>query len=114
MNRKEKLFAYISDENYVPLKFNEIAVLLEVPKSDLDELNTLLDELICEGKIYLTKKNKYIATDKNADIVVGVLSCNSSRGFGFVRPINESEDDVFISMDKMNGAYDRDRVLVYI
>lgn len=114
MNRKEKLFAFISDENYIPLKLNEIAVLLDVPKSDLDELRILLDELICEGKIYLTKKNKYIAIDNNADVVTGILSCNSSRGFGFVRPINELENDVFIPMDKMNGAYDRDRVLVYI
>ena len=35
MNRKEKLFAFISDENYIPLKFDEIAVLLDVPKSDI-------------------------------------------------------------------------------
>ncbi len=114
MDRKEKLFAFISDDNYIPLKINEIAVLLDVPKSDLGELDGLLDELISEGKIYLTKKNKYIATEKSPEIAVGVLSCNASRGFGFVRCDNEGESDIFISAESMGNAFDRDRVLVHI
>ncbi len=114
MDRKEKLLAFISDDNYIPLKLNEIAVLLDVPKNDMDELDGLLDELVREGRIYLTKKNKYMATDKTTEIAVGVLSCNSSRGFGFVRCDSDTETDIFISIDAMGGAFDRDRVLVHI
>lgn len=114
MNRKEKILAFISDENYIPLKFNEIAVLLDVPKNDFDKLAEILDELLAEGKIYLSNKNKYIATDKNSAIASGVLSCNSSRGFGFVRCDKENEPDIFISIDNMGGAFDRDKVLVHI
>ena len=114
MNRKEKLFAFISDENYIPLKFDEIAVLLDVPKSDYTELAQLLDELVDEGKIFKTKKNKYIATDNSPQLVVGTLSCNASRGFGFVRCEKEDESDIFIPLNAMNGAFDRDKVLVHI
>lgn len=114
MNRKEKLFAFISDENYIPLKIDEIAVLLDVPKSDYTELAQLLDELVDEGKIFKTKKNKYISTDNSPQLVVGTLSCNSSRGFGFVRCEKEDESDIFIPLNAMNGAFDRDKVLVHI
>ncbi len=113
MDRKEKLFAFISSENYIPLKAEEIAVLLDVPKSDLDKLFDILSELTAEGKIYKTKKNKYIAVENDSQLETGVLSCNSSRGFGFVRCEGE-DNDIFISLDGMNGAYDRDRVLVHI
>lgn len=114
MNRKEKLFAFISDENYIPLKFDEIAILLDVPKSDFTELAQILDELVAEGKIFKTKKNKYIATDNSPQLVVGILSCNASRGFGFVRCEKEDESDIFIPLNAMNGAFDRDKVLVHI
>ena len=114
MDRKEKLLAFISSENYIPLKAAEIAVLLDVPKSDMDELIALLNELCSEGKIYTTKKGKYIATSTDDNLAVGILSCNSSRGFGFVRCENETESDIFIPFEAMNGAYDRDKVLVRI
>ena len=75
MDRKEKLLAFISSENYIPLKAAEIAVLLDVPKSDMDELIALLNELCSEGKIYTTKKGKYIATSTDDNLAVGILSC---------------------------------------
>ena len=113
MERKEKLYAFISSENYIPLKAEEIAVLLDVPKSDYDELFSILNELVREGKIYKTKKNKYIAVENDSQTESGVLSCNSARGFGFVRCDGE-DNDIFIPFDCMNGGYDRDRVLVHI
>lgn len=114
MDRKEKLLTFISSENYIPLKAKEISVLLDVPKSDFDELTKFLDELTFEGKIYKTKKGKYIAISNDAQISAGTLSCNASKGFGFVRCENEEGNDIFIPLDGMNGAYDRDRVIVHI
>ena len=113
MERKEKIYAFISSENYIPLKTEEIAVLLDVPKSDYDEFLSILNELVTEGKIYKTKKNKYIAVKNDSQIESGILSCNSARGFGFVR-CEGDDNDIFIPFDGMNGAYDRDRVLVHI
>lgn len=114
MERKEKILAFIQDENYIPLKAEEIAVLLAVLKNDFGQLCEILDTLSDEGKIYKTKKNKYLSTDNDPQIFSGVLSCNSAKGFGFLRCDSENEKDIFIPMSAMNGAYDRDRVLVRI
>lgn len=113
MNRKEKIYEFIKSDLYVPLKQEELAVLLDVPKNDTDEFISILDELSSEGKIYKTKKGKYIAIEKDNEVFSGVLSCNCAKGFGFVRCEN-SDDDIFIPLSGMGGAYDRDSVLVRI
>ncbi len=114
MDRKEKVFEFIKSENNIPLKAEEMAVLLDVPKSDFAEFTSILTELTREGKIYQTKKCKYLATENDPQITSGVLSCNFSRGFGFVRCEDDAEGDIFVAMESMNGAFDRDRVLVRV
>ncbi len=57
--RKKVVYDLICDDLYVPMKFKEIAVLLQAPKEERDELRRILDELEEEGKIYLTKRGKY-------------------------------------------------------
>ena len=113
MNRKEKVYAYIKSEDYIPLKANELAVVLDVPKTDMDEFMSVISELIIEGKVYVSKRNKIVPVDNN-QIVSGTLMCNASKGFGFVRCDDDAENDIFISADKLNMAYDSDRVLVGI
>ena len=113
MDRKEKILAYISSEAYLPLKADELIRVLDVPNNDIKKFYSLLDELLCEGKILETKKGRYIAISNDSRYVSGVLSCNPSRGFGFVKQ-NNDEDDIFIPPDAFNTAYDKDTVLVYI
>lgn len=113
MTRKEKILSFISDEIYIPLKANELATVLCVPKEDYEILYSILDELESEGKISKTKKGKYILVSTNNGYVCGELTCNSARGFGFVKP-DESGDDIFVPSKDLNGAYDGDRVLVRI
>ena len=38
------------------MKFKELAMLLQVPKEQRDELRKVLESLELEGKIYLSKK----------------------------------------------------------
>ena len=38
MDRKEKILSYMKSEFYVPLKFNELMTVLDVPKRDEAEL----------------------------------------------------------------------------
>ena len=51
MNRKEKLLSYMTSSTYVPLKFDELVIVLDVPKQDKDELMSLLEQLEAEGRI---------------------------------------------------------------
>lgn len=96
MDRKEKIFDYISSDIYIPLKQGELAVLLDVPKSDYDEYNYIISSLIEEGKIYKTKKGKLLSLKNDASIFSGTLQCNPQKGFGFVRCDDEAESDIFI------------------
>lgn len=114
MNRKEKLINYMSGSTYVPLKFEELVVVLDVPKNDRDELAELLDELMTEGRIYKTKKGRYCAVSGKTLTASGKLSCSARGGFGFVRPDEEGAEDIFIAAENLGGAYDGDRVLVRI
>ena len=59
--RKEKKVVYdlMCDSLYTPMKFKELAMLLQVPKEKRDELRQILEALEAEGKIYLSKRGKY-------------------------------------------------------
>ena len=56
MTRKEKIYAYMTSEAYIPLRFDELMTVLDVPAEDGDELAGILDELINSGRIFITKK----------------------------------------------------------
>ena len=49
----------MNDKSYVPMKAKELAMLLGIPKSQRDELTQVLDYLVSEGRIGISKKGKY-------------------------------------------------------
>lgn len=111
--RKKILLDIINSKGYKPMKIKELAILLNVPKSDRDELKYVLDELVDEGKLYLSKKgkyDKYRITDEN--VVVGEFSGNK-RGFGFVT-VEGLDEDIFIPESMTHGAFHKDIVEVVI
>lgn len=106
--RKKTLYDFICDDFYVPMKVKEIAIMLRVSKEQRHELQEVLDALIEEGKIEVSKKGKYAkATEK---YLVGTYTANS-RGFGFVT-IEGEEEDIFISEENARGAIHLDVVQV--
>ncbi len=116
MERKDKILEYMQSKEYMPLKFGELMMVLDVPNEEDAELLEILDTLCDEGKIYLTKKGRYVSVDGEARTVTGSLRCNSKGYFGFVKSEDEGSDipDIFISGDKLGYAIDGDRVLVKI
>ncbi len=109
-HRKEMLVQLVHDKTYVPMKLKELAMLLSVPKEQRDELKEVLDILIAEGKIGISKKGKYGKAEEFA--LVGTFS-GHAKGFGFVT-IEGREQDVFIPADKTKGAMDGDKVQIVI
>lgn len=108
--RKQMLYDFICDDFYVPMKVKEIAIMLRVSKEQRHELQEVLDALVDEGKIQVSKKGKYTkATEK---ISVGTFTANS-RGFGFVT-IEGEEEDIFIPEENTRGAMHLDVVQVEI
>ncbi len=111
MERKDRVLAYIKSKEYIPLKFDELIMVLDVPEADRDEFSKIIKQLEFEGKIASSKKGRYIPTD---DTVSGILLCAKSGKFGFVKLEDEDGNDVFIDRSKMGTALHSDRVLVKI
>ncbi len=59
LQRKETLKKLVHDPAYVPMKTKEIAMLLDIPREQRMELQEVLDILVAEGAVGLSKKGKY-------------------------------------------------------
>lgn len=104
--RKKVMLDFISDDLYVPMKIKEIAAVLQIPREQRGELKAVLDALVEEGKITLSKRGKY---SKGCPVCMkGIFQANA-RGFGFVCPEDES-GDVYISEENLSGAFHGDEV----
>ncbi|MCM1256786.1 MAG: ribonuclease R [Roseburia sp.] len=106
--RKKTVYNFICDELYVPMKAKEIAVMLSVSKDEREYLQEVLEELVLEGKIELSKRGKYSKAEKK--YVTGIFNANH-KGFGFVT-VEGEEDDIFISADELCGAMHKDTVQI--
>ncbi len=104
--RKKVIYDLICDDLYVPMKLKEIAILLQIPKEQREELREVLESLEADGKIYVSKKGKYVKGQ--AKRLTGTFQANA-RGFGFI--VREgSDEDVFIAEENINGAFQGDEV----
>ena len=110
--RKKVIMDLVAAEFYVPMKEKELAVMLQVSKEDRGELNRLLNELLAEGKLSLTKKGKFIKA-KHADKELIGTFISHPKGFGFVE-IDGREEDLYIPENFVNGAFHKDTVKVVL
>lgn len=111
-SKKELLYEVITNKTYHPMKFKELAGLLQVPKEERNDLKFVLDALIADGRITVDESGKY--KEQNANIKIGIFS-GTTRGFGFVTlEGDEGGEDIFIPERETNGALNKDRVQVCI
>lgn len=106
--RKKVIYELMCDDLYVPMRLRDIAILLDIPKEEREELKEVLQALIDEGKIELSRRGKYDRA--SGKICSGVFQANP-RGFGFVT-VEGMEEDIFIPEDEIHGAFNKDTVKV--
>lgn len=108
--RKQILTELMDDKAYVPMKAKELAILLNIPKSQREDLMEVLDALVAEGRIGVSKKGKY---GKAETFSVNGIFSGHPKGFGFVT-VEGMEQDVFIPEDKTGAALHGDRVQIVV
>ncbi|WP_434311140.1 ribonuclease R [Hominifimenecus sp. rT4P-3] len=104
--KKKHVEALIFDPQYRPMKIKELAILLGVPRERREELKAVLDALLAEGRIGLSKRGKYGRPEETA--LTGIFS-GTSRGFGFVA-VEGWPEDIYIPEKDVNGALHGDKV----
>ncbi|MGI6012660.1 MAG: ribonuclease R [Ruminococcus sp.] len=117
--RKKLLLELISSKEYQPMKAKEIASLLAIPKSMRKDLQQVLDALVEDQKISVSKHGRYRKAkerryqQQNKNQTVTGTYTGHPRGYGFVSADGE-EKDIFIPEQAVNGAFHLDRVEVQV
>jgi ribonuclease R len=110
-SRKDKILSFMREKAYTPMKLNELTVVLDVPDEEIPKLERLLNQMIHEGLIIKTRKERY-AIPERMGLLAGKFQ-GHQKGFGFVIP-DIGEHDIFIPADSVNGAMNGDRVIARI
>lgn len=108
--RKKLICELVEDELYVPMKEKELAAFMQVKPEERENLKRILENLLAEGKLQITKRGKYLKGDGKPEGLTGTFISNA-RGFGFVE-IEGREQDLFIPEEGVNGAFHKDQVQV--
>ncbi len=106
--RKEKILKVIQDPAYVPMKVKELSALLGIPREQRDELKEVLEALVADGSISLSKRGKYGLPDPS--MMVGIFS-GTAKGYGFVM-VDGQPEDIYIPADRTGTAMHGDKVQV--
>ncbi|MDG5786583.1 ribonuclease R [Evansella sp. AB-P1] len=107
---KERLLSYMKEEAEKPLAIKDIEEALGLEdSSQFKEFVKLLNELEEEGELVRTRSNRYGIPNK-MNLLKGEVIMHP-KGFAFVKTEVE-HDDVYIASAEMNGAMNKDKVLV--
>ena len=107
--RKNLICELVNDKFYVPMKEKELAAFMQVRPEEREELKTILNELLMEGRLQISKRGKYSKGEEGGGLVGTFVS--HPKGFGFVEIEGRSED-LYIPESGVNGAFHQDQVQV--
>ncbi len=112
MVTKQELLKFFKEEADRPVMDVDVAKFLKVEGADVGALVGLMDELVKEGSLIMTKKRKF-AVPEHFGLVNGKLMM-TTKGYGFVSVTGKREDDVFIPPSSLGGAMHQDKVLIKV
>ncbi len=108
--RKKVICQLMEDELYVPMKEKELALFMQVKPEERQAFSEILNELVIEGRLTVTKRGKYIRGKNKSEGITGTFISNP-RGFGFVE-VEGLEQDLYIPESETNHAFHLDKVQV--
>ncbi|BDH62893.1 ribonuclease R [Lysinibacillus sp. PLM2] len=110
---QQRLLDLMKDDEYKPLKADELEEVLEL--EDADEFKELIKTLVRmedQGLIVRSRSNRY-GLPERMNLLRGKF-IGHAKGFGFVTPDEEGMDDIFIPPHEVNGALNGDIVLIRV
>lgn len=109
---RDRLLNLIHTSEYRPLTLLELLRKLDLKPRGSRQLETILEELVNEGRVVLNRNRCYGLPEK-MDLVTGELDVHQS-GYGFLLPDQIGATDVHIPATSMAGAMHKDRVIVRV
>lgn len=106
--RKKVVCDLVDSEFYVPMKEKELAIMLQVEPEDREEFKRVLQALLEEGSLQITKRGKYVRPEEKT--ITGTF-IGHPKGFGFVEAEGYPED-FYVPDTKVNGAFHQDTVRI--
>lgn len=110
VERKKLICELLDDPHYVPMKEKELAVFMQVKPEDRAEFKRVLESLLEEGRIAVTKRGRYVKPEEKE--TVGIFTSHA-KGFGFVSA-DGAEEDFFIPEGCVHDAFHGDTVKIRI
>ena len=110
MNTKDKIGEFMKEKAYKPLTAQELLEEFDISNQDRERFLNLLAKMEQDGLIIKNRKERY-GVPERMDLVVGRLQ-GHAKGFGFLIPDNPEQEDVYISIEDIEGAMHNDRVVV--
>ncbi|UFT98453.1 ribonuclease R [Radiobacillus kanasensis] len=110
---KEQILEYFQENASKPLSVQEIEEVLELKNADdFKQLMKTLNELEEAGELVRTRKNRY-GPPERMNLIRGKIQMHA-KGFAFLIPDEEDQDDVYINHADLQSAMNNDKVLVRI
>ena len=112
MVTEQNVLNFIRSDSYRQMTTDELARHFSVADDETDDLVELLRGLERRGELVKVKKKHWV-NPTAAGLLVGRLQCNP-RGFGFLIPIEEDQEDVYVAEEDMGPAMHNDLVVVEV
>jgi ribonuclease R len=109
----EKVRDFFKTHDSKPLAVEELEEILEITDVvEFKELVKALNELEDNGELVRTRKNRFGLPEK-MNLIRGRIQMHA-KGFAFLIPDDENENDIYIHHSDLASAMNNDRVLVRI
>ncbi|HEY4389795.1 MAG TPA: ribonuclease R [Paenibacillus sp.] len=107
------LLAFMREQAYKPMTYQELEEYFQISDAaEFKEFLKLLNRLEQEGKIVLTRSQRY-GIPERMNLVKGRLQAHA-KGFAFLIPEDREHPDVYIHANDLKSAMNGDTVLVRI
>src|SRR5690625_2204044 len=110
---KDKILRYFKESGTKPLSVNELEEIFDMEQTeDFKNLVKTLNELENSGELIRTRKNRFGLPEK-MNLIRGKIEMNK-KGFAFLIPEDENEQDIYIHSSDLSSAMHNDTVIVRI